>query len=86
VFYLEILCDKIYKNIFYEKTSAKIRILICDDDTLIIGQVQEFIKSYFEASHLKCPSSASFTSGEALLADVELLKCNIFIDTYKMCC
>lgn len=31
------------------------RILICDDDTLIIEQLQKYIESYFESNHLKCP-------------------------------
>ena len=29
------------------------RILICDDDTLIIEQLQKYIESYFESNHLK---------------------------------
>ena len=45
------------------------RILICDDDTLIIEQLQKYIESYFESNHLKCPRLVSFTSGESLLAD-----------------
>jgi len=45
------------------------RILICDDDTLIIEQLQKYIESYFESNHLKCPELVSFTSGESLLAD-----------------
>ena len=45
------------------------RILICDDDTLIIEHVQKYIESYFESNHLKCPELVSFTSGESLLAD-----------------
>ena len=31
------------------------RILICDDDTLIIEQLKKYIESYFESNHLKCP-------------------------------
>ena len=38
------------------------RILICDDDTLIIEQLQKYIESYFESNHLKCPELVSFTS------------------------
>ena len=45
------------------------RILICDEDTLIIEQLQKYIESYFESNHLKCPELVSFTSGESLLAD-----------------
>jgi len=55
------------------------RILICDDDTLMIGQLQTYIEAYFESSHLKCPKLAAFTSGEALLADREE-KDMIFLD------
>lgn len=45
------------------------RILICDDDVLIIEQLQKYIESYFKKNRLKCPELLSFTSGEALLAD-----------------
>ena len=45
------------------------RIIICDDDLLIIEQLQKYIKSYFESIHLKCPQLVSFTNGESLLAD-----------------
>lgn len=47
------------------------RILICDDDTLIIEQLQKYIASYFKSCHLKCPQMVSFTCGESLLADQE---------------
>lgn len=49
--------------------SDKMRIIICDDDLLIIEQLQKYIKSYFESIHLKCPQLVSFTNGESLLAD-----------------
>lgn len=45
------------------------RILLCDDDALLIAQLREYIESYFAFSRLKCPEIVSFTSGEALLAD-----------------
>lgn len=45
------------------------RILICDDDVLMIEQLQKYIAAYFELNHIKCPELVSFTSGEALLAD-----------------
>lgn len=45
------------------------RILICDDDVLMIEQLQKYIEAYFELNHIKCPKLISFTSGEALLAD-----------------
>lgn len=45
------------------------RILICDDDPLVIAQLQNYIESYFVSTHLKCPKLVSFTSGESLLRD-----------------
>lgn len=51
------------------RAGTKMRILICDDDTLFIEQLQKYIESYFESNHLKSPEIVSFTSGEALLSD-----------------
>lgn len=45
------------------------RILICDDDILILEQLQNYIKNYFEQNHVKCPEIACFSDGESLLAD-----------------
>lgn len=45
------------------------RILLCDDDALMLKQLQRYIKSYFEYNHLKCPEMVCFTDGEALLRD-----------------
>jgi len=45
------------------------RILICDDDPLVIQQLEKYIALYFESNHLKCPELVSFASGEALLSD-----------------
>lgn len=45
------------------------RICICDDDSLIIEQLQKYIKSYFDNVHIKYPEIACFTNGESLLAD-----------------
>ena len=45
------------------------RILICDDEPLIIDQIQNFIKKYFSSIRIKAPSIAFFTDGNALLAD-----------------
>lgn len=45
------------------------RILICDDDKLIIEKIRSFIQGYFDTIHLKCPEIAEFYSGEALLED-----------------
>lgn len=45
------------------------RILICDDDDLMIEKLHKYIRSYFEHIHLKCPEIACFSNGEAVLAD-----------------
>lgn len=47
------------------------RIAICDDDILIIRQIECFIRTFFEAKGLKCPEISSFLNGESLLADKE---------------
>ena len=45
------------------------RILICDDDTLMIEQIKKYIKDYFDCSHTSCPELACFSDGASLLAD-----------------
>ena len=45
------------------------RILICDDDSLIIDQIEKYIKLYFDKTNAKCPELVSFSDGESLLAD-----------------
>ena len=45
------------------------RILICDDDILFIGELKESIQSFFEISRIKCPEICIYSSGEALLED-----------------
>lgn len=45
------------------------RILICDDDILIIEQLQKYIRTFFQHIHVKCPEIVCFSNGEALLAD-----------------
>lgn len=45
------------------------RILICDDDRLIVEHLQKLIINYFQETHLKCPELACFFDGESLLAD-----------------
>ncbi len=45
------------------------RIIICDDDLLIIEKLQKYLKSYFRDLHLKCPEIVCFSNGETLLAD-----------------
>lgn len=45
------------------------RILICDDDALIVEQLRKYIKDFFENIHVKCPELSCFSDGESLLAD-----------------
>lgn len=45
------------------------RILICDDDILIVEQIQKYLRSYFEKICIKCPELICFSNGESLLAD-----------------
>ena len=45
------------------------RILVCDDDALMVEQIKKCIKNYFERNHLKCPEVICFFDGESLLAD-----------------
>lgn len=45
------------------------RILICDDDELIVEQLQEFLRCFFKQEHLPCPDIAVFYHGESLLED-----------------
>ena len=45
------------------------RILICDDDALMVEQLQKYIRKYFEYNHMKCPELSCFSDGESLLAD-----------------
>ncbi len=45
------------------------RILICDDDELIVEQLQKFLKCFFKQEHLKCPDISVFYNGESLLED-----------------
>lgn len=45
------------------------RILICDDDALIVEQLQKYIRNFFEKIGVKCPELVCFSDGESLLAD-----------------
>lgn len=45
------------------------RILICDDDSLVVEQLQKYIRNFFKNISLKCPEIACFSDGESLLAD-----------------
>ena len=53
----------------YMKKGIKMRILICDDDALIIEQLQKYIRNFFENISVKCPELVCFSDGESLLAD-----------------
>ncbi len=44
------------------------QILICDDDELLIQQLQSYITLFFKQHRLSCPDILSFTSGEDLLS------------------
>lgn len=48
---------------------SKVRILICDDDELVILQLQKYLNDFFEQNHLKCPEISTFPDGESLLSD-----------------
>lgn len=45
------------------------RILICDDDALMIEQLKKYINLYFEYKHMKYPQIVSFLNGADLLSD-----------------
>ncbi len=45
------------------------RILICDDDKIILRQLYQYLTEYFTRNHLPAPEIAAYTRGEALLAD-----------------
>lgn len=45
------------------------RIVLCDDDKLIIKQLEKIIKSYFKRNHLMVPEISAFFNGTDLLQD-----------------
>ena len=45
------------------------RILICDDDELITGQLTDYVLQYFSKNQLHSPEIAVYSDGETLLAD-----------------
>ena len=47
------------------------RIAVCDDDALMREQIQNYIKTYFEKTCVKCPEIVCFSNGESLLSDKE---------------
>ena len=55
------------------------RILLCDDDTLVLEQLKKLLEHFFENVHVKIPEIVSYTSGEELLKDKEQ-KDIVFLD------
>ena len=47
------------------------QIAICDDDPMIIKELQKDLEQYFRKHHLSYPPISQFTSGEALLNNKE---------------
>ena len=45
------------------------RIIICDDNLLMVEEIHKYIQLYFQRSNSKCPEVVCFTDGESLLAD-----------------
>lgn len=45
------------------------RILICDDDPLMLKQLQSYIRLYFKKAGVSCPEIVCYSDGESLLAD-----------------
>lgn len=44
------------------------RIVLCDDDQLILKQLKKYLREYFQSSHLSQPDYTVYTSGDDLLA------------------
>ena len=55
------------------------RIIICDDDTIIRNQLTEYLKEFFAETKHKVPEIATFSNGSALLAD-QKKKDIVFLD------
>ena len=55
------------------------RILLCDDDTLVLEQLKKLLEYFFENVHVKIPEIVSYTSGEEFLKDKEQ-KDIVFLD------
>lgn len=45
------------------------RILICDDDDLMIKQIRKYCQFFFDQIQVKCPELVYFSDGETLLSD-----------------
>jgi len=56
-----------------------LRILICDDDTNIINQLQKYIIEFFKTKKLSIPEMQCYNCGEALLSDTGF-KDIVFLD------
>lgn len=56
-----------------------LRVLICDDDENIIGQLENYIVEFFRHGKLDVPIIQSYNSGESLLSDSES-KDIVFLD------
>lgn len=56
------------------------RILICDDDTIIVEQLKHLLKDFFKQHKLTLPEIISYSSGDALLQDSEIDADLIFLD------
>ena len=52
------------------KVGRIMQIAICDDDALIVEQLQKYLEQYFRKHHLSCPKTQHFSSGDALLSDM----------------
>jgi two-component system LytT family response regulator len=56
-----------------------LRIIICDDDLQVIGQLQNYLMEYFKLRKLKHPEIQTYQNGGELLADSEK-KDIVFLD------
>ena len=50
------------------------RIVFCDDDPVVLVQLEEYLREYFSRNGLNQPEYAAYTSGEELLAREERLE------------
>lgn len=55
------------------------RIVICDDDPLIVEELKRYILKYFESKSIKPPELDYFSNGKALLEDSQM-KDIVFLD------
>lgn len=71
VFSCRFLCFPIFLSYTVRNTCEVnvMRIIICDDDDLVLEQLKGYIKLFFEKILVKCPEIVCFSDGESLLAD-----------------